>query len=709
MTRRLNEPTVASHSALSYLPLPKGFFYGPDHCGDSPDMTQSSFSRFQTLIIMMALILNLIGCGQQDRVARSKFSENADAKGHTAATPTTVEFNNNFGTSLPLEDQHDFENAKRGLIAADSEIHITREDGRVIWSTRDYDFIDGDAPATVNPSLWRQAQLNGLHGLFEVMPGLYQIRGYDLANMTLIQGETGWIVVDPLTARETAAAAIDLARRHLGAQPVSAVIFTHSHIDHFGGIEGIMPSDAEARSQIRIIAPAGFTQEATSENVIAGPVMLRRAGLMYGMPLSRSPRGHVDTGLGKQPARGHAGLLRPTDLIDETPQAMEIDGVSFVFQYVPETEAPAELTFYLPDRKAFDGAEIVSHTMHNLYTLRGAKVRDALEWSNAIQQAIELFGDAEVVLASHHWPVWGNTEALAYLKRQRDLYKFIHDQTLRLAGQGLTPNEIAEQIQLPPSLAPYFGNRGYYGTVQHNAKAVYQWYFGWYDGNPANLNPLPPEESSQRWVDALGGTKNVQLMAEEAFEQGEYRWAAELLNHAVFANPDNQAAREDLARTYDQLGYQAESGPWRDIYLSGAHELRHGPISQGSNLADAIGLLREVSLDQIFDTLATRLNAEEAIDADTVVEFDFTDRGESYLLWIENSVLHHRKGNPEEVEIDVTIRLTHEFLLRLLTQQAGLREAIFGGEISIEGSRLALLSFFSMIDSPNERFNIVTP
>ena len=661
------------------------------------------------LLFVLSTALLASGCGQETSPTGRPLGAEADAAGHTPATPTTLEHNQDFGAELPLKDPRDFDNATRGFLFADPEAHITREDGRVVWSTRDYEFVEGDAPDTVNPSLWRQAELNGFHGLFEVMPGLYQVRGYDLANMTLIQGDSGWIVVDPLTTRETAAAALDLARRHLGNQPVSAIIFTHSHIDHFGGVGGILPKDPKERSAIPIIAPAGFTEEATSENIIAGPIMLRRASMMYGMALERGPRGHVDTGLGKQPARGHATLALPTELVDHSPQPMVIDGVRFIFQYVPETEAPAELTFYLPDLKAFDGAEVVSHTMHNLYTLRGAKVRDALKWSNAIQQAIDLFGQAEVLLASHHWPVWGNSEVLAFLKRQRDLYKFIHDQTLRLAGQGMTPNEIAEALELPPSLAPHFGNRGYYGTLKHNSKAVYQWYFGWYDGNPAHLDPLPPEESARRYVDALGGTQAVLQQAQESFDEGDYRWASELLNHAVFADPGNTEAREALARTYDQLGYQAESGPWRDVYLSGAYELRHGPHQGGSNLQDAIALLREVPLGQIFDTLATRLNAEKAADSDIVIEFDFTDLGETYILWVENAVLHHRRAEGPVEKVDVKIQLTHEFLLGLLTQQIGLREALFSDDLSIEGSRTALLSFFSTLDSPDEGFNIVTP
>jgi alkyl sulfatase BDS1-like metallo-beta-lactamase superfamily hydrolase len=666
-----------------------------------------TMSRLVILSAGLASAL-LLACGDRPTVDRSAWSPDADARGHAAPTTTTKAAQAAVRAALPLDDPTDRANAERGRVAADPEVHVTGADGRVIWSTRDYAFVDGDAPDSVNPSLWRQAGLNGLHGLFEVVPGVHQVRGYDLANMTLIEGETGYIVVDPLTSVETAAAALDLARRHLGDRPVVAVIFTHSHVDHFGGVEAVLPEDPEAREALRIVAPAHFTDEASSENVIAGPVMLRRASFMYGMSLERTPRGHVDTGLGKQPAQGTVTLASPTDHVDHSPQPMTLDGVRFVFQYVPHTEAPTELTFYLPDHKAFCGAEIVSHNMHNLYTLRGAKVRDALRWSDSIQESIRLFPETEVVFASHHWPVWGKAEVAAYLSRQRDVYKFIHDQTLRLASQGHVPQEIAEALELPPSLAQHFGNRGYYGTLRHNAKAVYQWYFGWYDGNPAHLDPLPPVEASRRYVEAMGGVDAVVAKGQAAFDAGDYRWAAQLLDHAVFADPAHEQARETLARAYDQLGYRAESGPWRDVYLTGAHELRHGASSGAAEMGRALDLLRSVPLSRFLDALATRLDARKAADAKTVINFVFTDLDESHVLWIENAVLHHEARSPDP-EADVTIRLTHPFFLRIVTRQVGVREAIFSDDLSVEGSRTTLLSFFTMLEAPNEQFPIVTP
>lgn len=660
------------------------------------------------LCLALAVLLGLAACEPGAPRRPSTWAPDADARGHTAPTPRTAEGNAAILTELPLGDEQDFEDARRGLVASDPPVVVPREAGGTAWNTDDYSFVRGEAPPSVHPSLWRQAKLNGIHGLFEVTAGIHQVRGYDLSNMTLIDGKTGWILVDPLTSAETASAALALARRHLGDRPISAVILTHSHVDHFGGIGGVLPEEDLGRRSLRIVAPSGFAHEATSENVLAGVAMARRASFMYGMPLSRSERGHVDTGLGKEPARGRIGLVLPTELVDHTPQEMEIDGVRFVFQYAPESEAPAELTFYLPEAKAFCGAEIVSHTMHNLYTLRGAKVRDALRWSGYIDEAIDLFSDAEVVFASHHWPVWGNARVLDYLGKQRDTYKYIHDQTLRLANSGFTPQEIAETLELPESLRPSFANRGYYGTVRHNAKAVYQWYFGWYDGNPAHLDPLPEAEAAPKYVEFMGGAGEVRRKAREAFERGEYRWVAMVLNHLVFAEPEDAEARELLARAYDQLGYQSESGPWRDVYLTGAEELRNGVEQPAIDLATAVDLLRQVPMERFFDSMAARLDGPKAQGKETTINFVFSDLGESHVLTLENAVLHHKRSDPDP-GAEATIRLTRDFFLRLAMRQVGLREAIFSNELEVEGSRVALLSFFSLLEAPNQAFPIVTP
>jgi alkyl sulfatase BDS1-like metallo-beta-lactamase superfamily hydrolase len=634
--------------------------------------------------------------------------QSAPAAPGGGATPFTERDNRELGATLPLAETQDFEDARRGFIATDDPLVIAGPDGTTSWDFTQYSFIEGDAPATVNPSLWRQAKLNAPHGLFEVVPGIHQVRGYDVSNMTLIEGRTGWIVVDPLTAAETAAAAIALARKHLGDRPVSAVIFTHSHVDHFGGISAVLPVDPAAAAKIPIVAPRGFMEEATSENVLAGVAMGRRAAYMYGLPLPRTPTGHVDTGLGKSPAPGTVSIREPTVIVDRTPQEMELDGVKFIFQYTPESEAPAELTFYLPDRKAWCGAEIVSHTMHNLYTLRGAKVRNAVKWSGYIDDATRRFGDMEVVFASHHWPVWGNARAIDYLKAQRDTYRYIHDQTLRLANEGSTPQEIAEQLELPSTLRNRFANRGYYGTVRHNAKAVYQAYFGWYDGNPANLDPLPPVAAAKKTVAAMGGAAEVLRKGQAAVDAGEYRWAAMLLNHLVFAEPANEAAKKLLAAAYDQLGYRAESGPWRDVYLTGAYELRGGTRVTALDPRRGAGLLRNTPVDRFLDSMAVRLKGPDADGKRMTFNFVFDDVGETHVLELENAVFHHRQAAPV-ANADATVHLTRDLLVRLGIGEAGIKDLVMSDELKVDGSRLKLLSFLSLLDKPDPRFPIVTP
>jgi alkyl sulfatase BDS1-like metallo-beta-lactamase superfamily hydrolase len=628
----------------------------------------------------------------------------SDASG--AASPHTVEANRAIADLLPLGEMQSFEDARRGFIATDMPLKVTGPEGEAVWDFEAYAFVAGDAPDTVNPSLWRQAKLNGHHGLFEVVPGIHQLRGYDISNMTLIEGRSGWIVVDPLTTRETAAAAITLARRHLGDRPVSAVIFTHSHVDHFGGIEGVLPPGPVT---VPIVAPEGFMEEATSENILAGVAMGRRALFMYGLALPKSAVGHVDTGLGKGvPDGGTISIREPTVIVDRTPQEMELDGVRFVFQNAPASEAPAELTFYLPDHKAWCGAEIVSNTMHNLYTLRGAKVRDARKWSGYIDEAGRLFSDMEVVFASHHWPVWGNERALEFLRGQRDTYRYIHDQTLRLANRGYGPREIAEQLELPSTLRNRFSNRGYYGTVRHNAKAVYQAYFGWYDANPANLDPLPPAEAAAKYVAAMGGAARVRELAEAAHEAGDDRWAATLLNHAVFSDPGDAEAKALLATVYDQLGFRAESGPWRDVYLTGAYELRNGIQGSALDPRRAVGLLANTPVERFLDSMSVRLDGPKADGKRLRFNFVFTDLGETHVLELDNAVLHHHRGEPVK-DADATVRLTRDLLIRLGIGEAGLKDLVMSDAIEVEGSRLELLSFLSLLDKPDGRFPIVTP
>ncbi|MFP6663152.1 MAG: alkyl sulfatase dimerization domain-containing protein [Deltaproteobacteria bacterium] len=630
------------------------------------------------------------------------------SQGFTAPSKYTISANAAVANALNLDDPADAIDATFGRIAQEDELVIRDATGRILWDARSYAFVQGDAPASVNPSLWRQEKLNNEHGLFKVKDGIYQVRGYDLANMSIIEGDTGWILIDPLGSEETAAAAIALARKHLGEKPIRAILFTHSHIDHFGGIGGILSGDPEIDGQIRLIAPKGFVAEATSENILAGTAMGRRATFMYGFGLERSPRGHIGSGLGKEPARGTFSIAIPTESIDHTGQKLTIDGVDFTFQYTPESEAPAEFLFYLPQKNALFGAEVVSRNMHNVLTLRGAKARDALKWSGYIDETIRLFPTSDVLVNSHHWPVRGRTAIRAYLEGQRDTYKFIHDQTLRLANEGMTPREIADALELPESLGRSFANRGYYGTTSHNARAVYQRYFGFYDGNPANLNPLPPTEEAIRFVAAMGGEAAVLTEGQRAFDKGDYRWAARVLNHLVFADPQSQNARTLLAATYDQLGYQAESAPWRDVYLSGALELRIGKAAATIDIAGATGMLQAIPIAGFFDAMAVRIDADKIAGDEMVFNFVFTDLGETHVVEIKNSVLNHRQSDPVD-NADATIRLTRDFWLGLVSGNAGVREMVFSDEFEVEGSRFALLSFLGSLTAPPGDFAIVTP
>ncbi|WP_274903360.1 alkyl/aryl-sulfatase [Psychrobacter sp. DAB_AL62B] len=636
-----------------------------------------------------------------------------------APTTATINANRQVASQLNLADQQDFKDARRGLIASPKDLQIPSlaDPTKNVWDMKAYDFIQGEAPDTVNPSLWRQSKLNNIQGLFEVTPGIYQLRGFDLSNMTLIKGDSGWIVVDPLTSKETARYAFDFAMEHLAKRypnttNISAVLFTHSHIDHFGGVLGIVSQQDIAQKNIPVIAPAGFMEEATSENIIAGNAMLRRATYMFGKDLARDRFGHVDTGLGKGPAFGEFSIATPTQLISGTPTDLKIDGIDFQFQYTPESEAPAEFTFYLPKYKAFGGAELVSRNMHNLYTLRGAKVRDALKWSDYIEEARNLFGDADIYFASHHWPMWGQEQIQTFLKQQRDTYKFIHDQSVRRMNKGMTPGEIAEDMTLPPNLSQVFSNREYYGTIKHNARAVYQNYLGWYDANPAHLDPLPDPQRATAYVKLAGGGEKVLEKAQTAFDNGEYRWNAELLNHLVFAEPNNMAARELLARTYDQLGYQAESGPWRDVYLTGALELREGTPDTSAEMGAMKDLFLQTPVSNFFDTLSVRLKSEEATTVNATIKIHFTDLNESYLLWVENSVLHYRLLNetaPLEQEVQATMNLPHPLFVDLLIGEVGFKDMLSSGAMSIDGSQPSVLKFFSLFENPNPSFGIVLP
>ena len=622
------------------------------------------------------------------------------------ASRHTVAANRALLDELPFADRTDFENATRGFIADSPHRVISNPDGSASFDLDAYAFVrDAPAPDTVNPSLWRQSQLLAITGLFEVVEGIYQVRSFDLAVMTFIRGHSGWIVVDPLVTAAPAAEGLRLVREHVADLPVVAVLSTHSHADHFGGIEGVAERAEVVAGKVRYVVPVGFLAESVSENVLAGNVMARRASYMYGNAVPPGPAGSVGAGLGPSTSSGSMALYPPTDIIDRTGQELDIDGVRFVFQYTPGAEAPAEFCFYLPAHKALCMAEICSHNLHNVYTPRGAKVRDALAWSKHIHQALLLFGaDAGVLFASHHWPTWGNTEIRAELVGQRDLYRFIHDQTLRLANQGYGPAEIAEMLVLPEGISGRFANRGYYGSVNHNIKAVYNYYLGWFDANPANLHPLPPVDAGRKFVEYAGGADALLKRARVDFDAGEYRWVAEVLNHLVFADPENFEARTLLAQTYEQLAYQAESGPWRNFYLAGATELRHGVRVVPTPTAAHPGMVSSITADLFLDALAIRFNGPKAASVAGIMHLFVGD--EAHTLELSNGTLHNHAGATGTP--DATIRMTRSALDTILLGGA-IAQLVMAGEIVVEGDPAIVQALLANLDDFEFWFPIVTP
>ena len=596
--------------------------------------------------------------------------------------------------------------ARKGFVAAPSG-QIKDAQGKLIWDFDAFAFIQGDAPPTVNPSLWRQATLNNQIGLFKVTEGIWQLRGFDLANMTLIQGKTGWIVVDALTAQETSTAAMAFARQHLGPQQVSGLIFTHSHADHFGGALGVISAEEAKARKVPIVAPSGFMEEATSDNILMGPAMGRRSMYMYGSNLPKSPTGLVDNGLGKAVAFGKLGILQPNITVQAEKQALLIDGVRFVFHNVPGSEAPSEFTFYLPDFKAFCGAEIMGHTLHNLYTLRGAKVRDATKWAAYLNNSLRYVENSDVVFNQHHWPVWGAANIQDFIVKQRDTYQFIHDQTVRQMNAGLNAAEIAENLRLPPSLDEHLSVRGYYGTVRHNVKAVYQNYMGWFDAHPSNLDPLPALQASEKYVSLMGGVDKVVAAAQEAMGKAEYRWAAELLKHAVYVAPKNTQAKALLAQSFEKLGYSAESSAWRNFYLTGALELREGAPSKGMPRDGLIDMLSQTPIERFLEAMAASLNASKAEGQKLKINLVFSDTKQSFVLSLENSVLHHVQARPDQ-SANATLTLTQPFFIKMVLDQAGAKDLLLSNQTKIEGSKIDLALFFSMLDKAPGNFSIVT-
>ena len=607
---------------------------------------------------------------------------------------------------LPMHDTQDFDDAERGFIARSSVRQITADDGRVVWDLDAYAFIDGPVPDTANPSLWRQSQLLIKDGLFEVVPGIYQLRGFDLAVMTVVEGETGVIVIDPLTCKETSSAAIALYREHRGDRPVKAMVYTHSHIDHFGGVKGVI--SVEEAADIPIIAPAGLIEHAISENVFAGTAMARRASYMYGAALDKGPTGQIGAGLGQTLPTGETTLIPPTVDVTSTGQELTVDGVRMVFQVTPGTEAPAEMNFYFPDHRALCAAENASHTMHNILTLRGAVIRDAHAWAHYLTETIDLWGgDLDVVFASHHWPTWGRDRAVEFLAMQRDMYLYLHDQTLRLINQGYVGAEIAEMLEMPPALEAAWHTHGYYGSVSHNVKAVYQRYLGWYDGNPAHLWPHPPVEAARRYVAAMGGPEATLEIARAANAEGDYRWVAEVCNHLLFADDTDAAARALQADTLEQLGFGAENGTWRSSYLAGAKELRDGNFGSPSTAASE-DLINVLTVPQVFDGIAIRIDGPKAWDEHLILSWVITDIGMTFVTELRNGALNHRTV-PAPLPGTTTFTLTRPQLIGLVTGSLDPVVALSDGSVVVDGDASQLAGLVGLIAPVDPAFPIVTP
>jgi alkyl sulfatase BDS1-like metallo-beta-lactamase superfamily hydrolase len=627
-----------------------------------------------------------------------------------APTAATASANAAWLERLPFADRADFEAAARGRVAGPASDTVAGPAGRPVWNLGAYAFEQGAAPASVNPSLWRQAQLNLNAGLFQVAERIYQVRGLDISNMNILEGDTGLVVMDPLLAAETARAGLELYFAHRPRRPVVAVIYTHSHVDHFGGVRGVVDEADVRAGRVQVIAPAGFMEEAVSENVIAGNAMSRRAQYMYGALLPRGPLGQVDAGLGKAvPVGGTLTLIAPTRTIERDRERLVIDGIEIEFQLTPGTEAPAEMNLWFPRWKALCAAENATHTLHNILTLRGAPVRDARAWSQYLDETLARYGtQAEVLFAQHHWPTWGNAAVQEFLADQRDMYRFLHDQTLRLLNKGLQPLELAQALpSLPPDLARKWYARDYYGSMSHNVRAVYQRYLGWYDGNPATLDPLPQADAARRYVEAMGGADAVLARAREAYAKADYRWVAQLLNHLVHADPQNAAARTLEAQAFEQLGYQTENATWRNEYLAGAQELRNG-LPRGLAPATASpDLVRAIPLDLFFDFLGVRLDPARVGDARFTIDWVFTDLGETHALTLRHQALTHRRG--ASAGPDATLTLTRAALDAVALRRTTMAEALQSGAVRIGGNAEVVTRLFGALETFEPTFAIVAP
>jgi len=632
----------------------------------------------------------------------------ADAK---AATPETKAANAAVLKALPFSDRKSFDDAQRGFVAPLSQEVIKTQDGRPVWNPQQYAFIKpgADAPDTVNPSLWRQSQLINISGLFKVADRIYQVRNQDLSNMSIVEGDAGIIVIDPLISAETAKAALDLYYRHRPKKPVVAVIYSHSHVDHYGGVRGVVREADVKAGKVKIYAPEGFLEAAVAENVMAGNAMSRRASYMYGNLLPASPAGQVGAGLGTTTSSGTITLIPPTVVITKTGQKEKIAGLTFEFLLAPNTEAPSEMHWHIEELKATSTAENGCHTLHNTYSLRGAKIRDPLAWSKYLNETLGRWGTkSQVMFGMHHWPVFGNADVVTHLKSQRDMYRYINDQTLRLANHGETMVEIAEKIELPPTLASNWSNRGYYGSLNHDVKATYVLYLGWFDGNPATLHVHTPVDASKRYVEFMGGADEVLKKARAYYDKGDYRWVAQVVNHVVFADPANQAARALQADALEQLGYQAESGPWRNFYLTGAKELRDGVKQLPAPNTASPDTVKSMSLDLFFDYLAMRVNGPKAADKSITLNFVFPDTKQRYVVELSNGALSHL-ANRQAQNADATVRLDRATLNEIVLGGTTLEKEITAGKVRVDGDAKKLDELVVLLDKFEFWFNIVTP
>lgn len=625
----------------------------------------------------------------------------------TNASDIVVQSNRTLLDELDFDDRRHVEDADRGFLGTRADPRITDADGTVVCDLSTFDFLDTEAPDTVNPSLWRVSRLSAKHGLYEVVEGIYQVRGFDVSNMTVVVGETGYIVIDPLVSAETAAAAMELVRKHLGVRPVTAVVYSHSHVDHFGGVKGIISAEDAAARQVPIVAPADFMDHAISENVYAGNVMGRRAAYMFGGLLPRDPQGSVGSGIGTTNSTGTITLLEPTISISKTGEELVLDGVPIVFQVTPDTEAPADMNFYFPQQRALCLSDNVLHSLHNLYTLRGAQIRDGIGWSNYINEVLHLFGDrTDAAFLGHMWPVWGKERIAEWLRMQRDIYRYIHDETLRLANQGLTMDEIAAEIELPDELGRFWSNRGYYGTVSHNARAVYQKYLGFFDGNPAHLDPHPPVEVARRYVDLAGGIDALLEKARVAYDEGDHRWVVELVNHAVFADPTHAEAKELQACALEQLGYRSESAIWRNFYLTGAMELRQASPTPSVQLVTP-DMLAALTTDMLLSYLAIRIVGPRAAAYAMVLNLTVADTGERVRLDLSNGVLVPSRDRHAD-QPDVSLTLPRAQLALLALGAIGPAQLAGTGAV-VEGDAALLDVLFGLCDPFDPAFEIVKP